>query len=252
MATSSKRFSLEAASMFARTLIVSLPLMALLAVVLLSEPVPLPAMPPPETPWRQQVEAVANGRAYEIYIHRARIGDEHLHESSALTRLTKLELGTSELTPTGVRHLQTLPNLRRVALRGQVVDDAILAELCRIPTLRELVLPQTIITDDGLRALQEQPQLTQLVLGSSRISTAGMQHLVGLKKLRWLHLIDIPLTDAALAPLAQLPQLESLYIDGAQLTDAGIEHLLQQRPDIHPHFDQQHHHRDPLRGTHKH
>ena len=238
--------------MFARTFLVSLPLMGLLAVALLYEPVPLPVLPRPETPWQRQVEAVADGRAYEIHVNRARIGDAHLHQLPMLERLVAMELGASELTAAGVRKLQTLPNLRRVALRGQVVDDAMLLELCRIPTLRELVLPHTTITDDGLRALQEQPQLTQLVLGSSRISTAGMQHVAGLKKLRWLHLIDIPLTDAGLDPLAELPQLESLYIDGAQLTDAGIERLLQQRPDIHPHFDQQHHDRDPLRATHEH
>jgi len=50
--------------------------------------------------------------------------------------------------------------------------------------------------------------------------------------------------------LAKMEQLESLYLDGADLSDAAVDELFRARPQLHVHFDQEHHDRDPSRHSH--
>lgn len=229
------------------SLVFGWPLMALLATAIVID---MPAQS--FVPWRRQVEEVFAGQRDQIEAPAPLVTDAMLAQLAGATRLYAIELGQSDLTAEGVKVLQSLPNLRRVTLRGRPVDDAMFRELCRIPTLRFLNVPHTTVTDAGLAAVRERPQLIQLRIGSPAITDAGMEHVATLDRLRFLHLINVPLTDRGLVPLEKLPALESLYLDGAQTTDAGIERLLQHQKELHLHLDQQHSDVDPRKGTHEH
>ncbi len=240
-----------------RDLAFAWPLMLALAVAMLQEPpvvdvVPLRAVEEPELTWSEQVAAVRIEAQTTIRVQQQRVTDSNVRDLAGLDHLVELELGQSELTAEGVHTLQTLPNFRRLTLRGRPVDDAMLLEICRIPTVRYLNLPHTTITDDGLVALDKRPQLVQLRLGSDRLTDAGLEHIAALPKLRFLHLVQVPFTDVGLAKLQKLSKLESLYIDDAQVTDDGLGKLIEALPELHLHINQQHHDRDPRKGMHVH
>jgi hypothetical protein len=237
---------------FLKTLALGWPLMVMLAITMLQEPLETVERPPEELPWETQVALVQAQEAHGVAISRQRITDEHLRELAGLTYLIELELGDSDVTCAGVQQLQQCPNLRRLTLRRQLVNDALFAEICRLPAIRYLNLPRSSLIDDGLAAVAQRPELVQLRFSSPHVTDNGMRHIAALRKLRFLHLIDVPITDAGLEHLAGMTWLESLYIDGARVTDAGIERLLKRLPALHFHIDQQHHDRDPQRGTHTH
>jgi hypothetical protein len=235
-----------------KSLFFAWPLMLAIAVTMLRPELSITSLPPREASWDEQVAAVRAGKAFEIVVTQQPIGDKELADLEGLSRLGELELGDHRATFQGLQRLASLPNLRRVTLRGRPVDDEMLAALCGIPTLRRLNLPQTVITDRGLDSLKQRPQLVQLRIGGQAISDEGMVAIAALPNLRALHLVEIPIADRGLAKLENLKSLESLYLDGAKITDAGIERLLTKLPGLHFHIDQQHHDRDPLRGTHPH
>jgi hypothetical protein len=237
----------------ARTLAFAWPLMLALGLGMLQEPLPTKVLPPRERVWHRQIEDVRAGRAHAIAVVSAHISDEDLADLDGITGLIKLELHNSDVTAAGVRRLQALPNLRRVALGGRPVGDEEFVALCQIPTLRELVLTQSTVTDRGLAALRDGARLEQLRLSSPFVTDEGVAPMASLKRLRMLHLLDMPLvTDAGLLQLETMTQLESLYLDGMNVSDDGIERLLRRLPELHFHVDQQHHARDPKRGTHSH
>lgn len=235
-----------------KDLLLAGPLCLAVAVAMLLSAAEFARLPPDEVPWHQQVAAVRAGESRGIIVNQATIGDDRLRDLRGLESMSYLELGRSEITAFGVRELTSLPNLRRVALRGRPVDDAMFLALCQIPTVRELNLPDTTITDSGLAALEQRPQLVQLRLSSSQLTDAGMAHIARVPKLRFLHLISIPLTDKGLTAFHKMTDLESLYIDDVQVTDAGIARLLKQLPELHFHLDQAHHDLDPNRANHTH
>lgn len=240
-----------------KTFVAAAPLLLLLATALLLDAPPVVVLPhdvapPIERTWREQVAEVEAGRREAIVVAHEVIGDEQLRDVRTLTMLQALELGESRVTASGIQHLAALHNFRRLTLRGEAVDDELFTAICRIPTVRYLNLPHTTVTDNGLAALALRPQLVQLRLGSPQLTNAGLAQIGRLKKLRFLHLIDVPLTDAGLGHLAGLTNLESLYLDGARITDAGVSRLLTTRPQLHLHFDQQHHDLDPHRHDHVH
>ena len=203
-----------------------------------------------ELPLAAQVTAVESGASGTIHVATQSIDGSELAQLASLPALQVLLLdhednaiGDSDCVALATR--QSLVHLR---IRGGSIGDEGLAHLAKLPNLRILNLPHSRVTDRGLASLASAPRLSQLRLGRAQITDKGLAHLADFPALRQIHLIDAPITDAGLKTIAALADLDSLYLDGSRVTDAGEAWLLRARPDLHVHYNQQHHDRDPKRG----
>lgn len=117
------------------------------------------------------------------------VSNSTLETVSKIRRINSLVLYSGgKFDATGLRHLQSLSNLRELSLRETPVTDAGLKEIGRIVTLQELSLAGTKITNKGLVYLSQ------------------------LKDLRTLDLTGAPVTDDGLASIIKLTRLEELNL----------------------------------------
>jgi hypothetical protein len=197
-----------------------------------------------------QATEVRSGSSDRILVEQTALHDGDLQVLAGLANLRVLQLdhAQSNFTPAGLKQLASLTQLKHLRIRGTGIDDAALTELAQLKGLQILNIPQAAATDAGLKQLESLPELVQLRLGGPNFTDLGIKTIAGLPALKRLHLIDIPITNAGLKELAQMAQLESLYVDGGNFSDEAIDDLFRARPDLHVHFNQQHHDRDP----HKH
>jgi len=108
------------------------------------------------------------------------IGDTQLAELSEIAfAIESLDLGETNVTDTGLTHLKTMRNLRR------------------------LHLDRTQITDTGLQHLSALSRLEVLNLHTTAVSDAGLAHLAGLRRLKALHVWQTNVTREASNRLAE-------------------------------------------------
>ncbi len=108
------------------------------------------------------------------------IGDTQLAELSEIAlAIESLDLGETAITDTGLTHLKTMRNLRR------------------------LHLDRTQITDTGLQHLSALSRLEVLNLHTTAVSDAGIAHLAGLRRLKALHVWQTNVTREASNRLAE-------------------------------------------------
>jgi len=207
---------------------------------------------PGEPPLHVQVAEVDRGTRETIQVEATALGDADLESLAFVTGVQNLLLDSpnSQFSASGLANLSRLTNLRHLRIRGHGINDDAIAQIAKISSLRILNLPQGEFTDAGVAHLAELPNLEQLRLGSPHISGMGIKELAALPILKRLHTIDIPIDDEALKILTDMKHLESLYIDGGAFSDTAADELFRARPDLHVHFNQQHHDRDPHRHSH--
>jgi beta-lactamase regulating signal transducer with metallopeptidase domain len=111
-----------------------------------------------------------------------------------------------------------------VKLAGDLVTDAALELLRRLPDPDELHVVASNVTDAGLAHLERLRGLKALLLVSDEITDAGLAHLEGLRGLKELQLMSPKITDAGLVHLQPLHALEGLTL-ACSVTDAGMNHL---------------------------
>jgi hypothetical protein len=92
--------------------------------------------------------------------------------------------------------------------KGQVTDDAVLANLRKLPKLRRLDLAFTRVTD------------------------AGMEHLCDLQQLEELNLVGTKVTDRSVPQLKRLRTLMTVLLWGSQVTNAGVAELQRVLPEL--------------------
>jgi Leucine-rich repeat (LRR) protein len=108
--------------------------------------------------------------------------------AKAWPQLQTLELEGTNVTDTGLVHLEGLSRLKRLALINTVITDKGLAHLKGLTQLQVLDLSATKITDQGLAPLKGLANLRELSLGLTKITDAGLGELKGLTQLRKLDL----------------------------------------------------------------
>ena len=206
---------------------------------------------PEEASCAEQAALVRGGVSETVQIETVPASDEALTALSGLTELRTLLLDHSDsrVSAVGFVRLKGL-GLVHLRYRGRGVDDEAATRIAELKSLRILNLPQAEISNVGLGRLAELPELEQLRLGGARVSIEGFKALAAMPGLKRLHLIDIPVGDAGLKVLGGIKQLESLYLDGAEVSEAAVDELFRVRPELHVHFDQRHHDRDPSRHSH--
>jgi hypothetical protein len=206
-----------------------------------------------EAPLADQAARVRGGASDTIQLLETTLAPGELETLAGLENLQTLLLDdpTRTFSAAELQPLIELTHLRHLRIRGRGIGDEALAQCAKIESLQILNVPQGQFTDDGLALLARLPHLVQLRFGSPRVTDAGMKTIATLPALKRLHLIDVPITDAGLADLASMQQLESLYLDGAEVSDAAVDELFRKRPELHVHFNQEHHDHDPHRHPHE-
>lgn len=154
------------------------------------------------------------------------ITDDGLRHFQTLPALRTLALRDVAILGPGLAHLARLPELRTLRLRQTGIRDESLPLLQQLPHLERLDLVQALITDEGLAAIGELHSLVQLDLEANQLSDAGVAHLAGLENLRTLGLAgNEGVTDQSFQVLASLPVLASLDLSGTAVTDQGLTAL---------------------------
>ncbi len=200
----------------------------------------------------EQITAIRSGSTDLVLIESMPLNDQDLASIRDVPglRILQLDHADNSLTNAGMTEIAKLTQLEHLRIRGSSIGDDGLTALSTMSNLRILNLPQGKFTDAGLSQLKTLPKLQMLRIGSPHVTEQGIAALKDFPALRLVHLIDIPITDRGLADLQSIPKLESLYLDGANVSDAAVDGLFQKRPDLHVHFDQDHHDRDPHKHEH--
>ncbi len=154
--------------------------------------------------------------------------DEALRQVAAITGLTSLKVGGSEITDEGVKSLASLKNLRQLVLDGHAhnLNGRGFAALSGIASLRELDVRGAGIDETGVRSIAQLAGLEELDLSETWIDGKGLAELARLKHLKWLTLRYCRrLRSADLAPLVELPALENLSLNDCRINDEAVETL---------------------------
>jgi len=216
----------------------------------------LPGCSPPaetaEPSLAEQLTAIRNGSTDIVLIESTPLSDQELAliQDVPGLRVLQLDHADNKLTDAGMTEIAKLTQLRHLRIRGGNIGDEGLKTLSTMPNLRMLNLPQGKFTDAGLAQLKQMPRLDSLRIGSPKVTDEGVATLKDFPNLRSIHLIDIPITDRGLADLQSIPKLDSLYLDGANISDSAVDELFAKHPNLHVHFNQAHHDRDPHKHDH--
>jgi hypothetical protein len=175
--------------------------------------------------------------------------------------LEELTISGDRITAQGIAYLAEIPNLNRLTIGSERLDDDVFGALATIESLAILDLyARQGLTVSGLNALNRLSGLRSLSVFPVRQDLSGldlsgltgleslspglsepshedpmrpalrdedMACLANLKRLRRLLISEYEayLTDAGMSHLAGLTELELLYIGGPQLTDKALSYL---------------------------
>lgn len=122
-------------------------------------------------------------------------------------------------------HVNAIPNVRELVLKGSKVDDATLALLKDSKALYQLDLTGSKVTDAGLKefASKSFPALYMLILDSTQVTGEGLASLPS--RLGGLSLAKLPIQDGDLKHLQSLKRLEAVTLTGTKVTPAGVAAL---------------------------
>lgn len=153
------------------------------------------------------------------------VGDEGLQQLALVTQLETLYLPPN-MTDAGFAPLAKLTNLQRLHVHplAKITGEG-LKHLESLPNLRLLDLNRTQITDKGLAAISRLNHIDTLYLQSTKISDTALQHLVNLPKLRLLELGYTAVSDDALPYLAKIESLETVGLEDTKTTEAARRKL---------------------------
>jgi hypothetical protein len=118
---------------------------------------------------------------------------------------------------------------------GQTLSTEMVSELESLTNLRVLALNDTQVTDVQLQRLNVLTNLKTLGLANTQITDAVLHHLKGMRKLEWLYLDRTQVTDAGLEQLEGLTKLGGLRLDNTRITDAVLK-TLEKAPSLKDHF----------------
>ncbi len=149
-----------------------------------------------------------------------RLTDAVLDEVAALPELTAVQCFDLPITADGFRRLRGLRNLKVLSLHGAQVDR--LDDLRFFPNLNRVDLNSNPIDDDDLAVLKSLPKLSALDLRKTRITDRGVAILATFPSISELDLGGTAITDAALVDLARLPGLVSLDVKGTKMTAGAL------------------------------
>jgi hypothetical protein len=171
-------------------------------------------------------------KAVWVDLDDAHVMDATLGYVGCLSDLKLLSLlDTHGVTNDGLARLGGLTSLRILDMKATEVTDTGLAHLNGF-ALDRLTLDDMEITDDGVTILNGMSELTHLVLRNTRVTDAGLIRLKGIRGLKLLDLSGKQITDAGLLSLKELTNLKVIGLINTQVTDAGIAELKRALPKL--------------------
>jgi hypothetical protein len=179
-----------------------------------------------------------------------RITDKGLSYLRGLVGLKTLNLSGNRVTTAGLVHLQgmkrleelwllrdkitdiapirNLPNLCRLYLSENPLNDEGLSGVSELRGLQELALDGTKVTDDGLSILGKLPALTSLILSNSVLSDFGLAHVAESPVLECLDVSNTRITDMGLIQLKSMKHLKELDVSRTRVTAKAIAAFVQE------------------------
>lgn len=139
-----------------------------------------------------------------------------------LDRLEELNLGGTDISNNGLKHIAKAPGIRTLILSGTQVNDAGLTEIRNLKNLGTLQLRQTNVTGEGLR--EDWTELKQLDLSRCPITREGLERAALYPSLVYLSLQETDVDDSMIDVLAKL-NTQVLDIIHTRITDEGFEKL---------------------------
>jgi hypothetical protein len=128
--------------------------------------------------------------------------------------LSATGIDSQALIDSELRHLQSVPHLKRLSLQVDWVRISG-AGLEHVRGLNELQSLDILYSPRGIaRARGDEPRIS------------GLKYVRGLERLKSLHIALYDQSGAALREIRDLPRLEGLSLIGFQVTDADLEFLL--------------------------
>lgn len=99
-----------------------------------------------------------------VELNTVQATDQIIPELVRIPRLKSLSLGSTRITPAGLRRLREAKSLQSITLTGQAIDDEIVQAVADLPQLQTVMLFHTKVTASGLQALDTLPNLRHLHL----------------------------------------------------------------------------------------
>jgi len=141
-----------------------------------------------------------------------------------LTGLTELNLGCTNVSSEGMKHITKLQLLERLTL-PKAISNSGLSYVAQLKALKRLYFKENNITNAGLRYLGQIASLEELELGGEHIGDAGLAHLAKLKHLKYLIIWGKNFSDKGLAHLKDVASLKILNLSDQPITDKGLQYL---------------------------
>lgn len=176
---------------------------------------------------------------------------------AALPELSVLDLGWTDVSDEGLRHLRGLNNLRSIHLAGTLVRNPLVGspidktqlhslnlnatdllpeafdEIGKCPMLSGCLLSGTQMSDDRLLRLGVLTNVQDLVMSDNPLELGDevIKQLARFAALRALYIERIPAAEDRLMRLAQLTQVTGLWLSGTKTTDRVLAEL-QKMPNL--------------------
>lgn len=155
-----------------------------------------------------------------------RVTDKRLQRID-FAELYFLSLLDTSVTDKGIALLESATNLQEVSISSNVLTDACMETLCRLPALRSLLIHDApLITDQGIAQLQIRENLRELYLDGTQLSDDGICSFTHLTLIRSLSLDRTLVTDEGVSQLAPLPNLKLLTLEETAVVGYGLCKLL--------------------------
>jgi len=105
------------------------------------------------------------------------VTDAHLAPLADIRNLSELDLGNTQVTATGLKHISKAASLTKLSLANTAIDDAALKQIEGLPNLMSLNLYNTKVTDAGIASLKNMKFLRKVYAWQSGVTEQGAAEL---------------------------------------------------------------------------
>ena len=105
------------------------------------------------------------------------VNDGHLAPLADIQNLSELDLGNTQVTAAGLKHISKANSLTKLSLANTAIDDAALKKIEGLPNLMSLNLYNTKVTDAGLASLKNMKFLRKVYAWQSGVTEQGAAEL---------------------------------------------------------------------------
>ncbi len=159
------------------------------------------------------------------------MNDSMMVALSTFPQLKHLNLHMTQVTESGLPHLQRMHNLRVLTLPKDT-SDAGLINISHMRKLQQLDLRNTRVTNEGLVALKDIKSLSMLTLPPTTTDAAVAQLVEYDLRLSGLFLMGEGYTDACTPSLIALKHLTNIGLWRTKITEQGFQELQRAKPHV--------------------